>query len=599
MKSILTAIISLAGALAWAQERPAVTTPTGNYRAEWFALEGTGEPTPVFVAWRDGKPVQFWSTRPKLPGIGKTEGALKLLTDGLAGDADKVTVELRLVSIWAPIRRLALQSLTLDVAAGGWTLTTDGKEAGTGKLIKGAAVDAPIAAGQDWPSFYGVMTGCAGATCGKPIVADLAQAKPLWRSEAVSLSGWGSGVDGRYPDRAAFGTLCGGASSPIVADGIVYLYHYRPAGDVTPEGKEAEQVAKFKDHPAEQEAMRRFYSKTADVVVTAIDGATGKTLWQSVWPQKQGNFQTHKWRGANPTPAVGGGVLVVADYSWGLHAYDAKTGELKWTRGGGKTINGNSAPVGPVISGSVVVFQNFGLDLQTGRELWKVPNEGSPRRMTIAGKERVLLVGWQASSLVDPVAGKVLWTSDVVVKDKLNTVAMPVCEGDKMVAYTATYDKETGKVVDGQAGKVVAYTVSESGIERAWESEPCTWDENLFMAVAKGRVYAAHKNEGLRCLDLATGKTVGSVPELKCGSNASLIIVDDRVFYQPEGQHGGQQIHLVDAVSLKALGGAFSPPHSVTTAYGQMPLANVVVDGRLIIRGMDGVYGYDVRALSK
>jgi len=27
-----------------------------------------------------------------------------------------------------------------------------------------------------------------------------------------------------------------------------------------------------------------------------------------------------------------------------------------------------------------------------------------------------------------------------------------------------------------------------------------------------------------------------------------------------------------------------------------MPIANVVVDGRLIIRGMDGIYCYDVRS---
>jgi outer membrane protein assembly factor BamB len=104
--------------------------------------------------------------------------------------------------------------------------------------------------------------------------------------------------------------------------------------------------------------MRRWFSKRADVVVTAIDGATGKTVWQSVWPRRQGNFQTHKWRGRNPTPAIGGGVLVVADYSYGLQAYHAKTGELKWSRGGGDTIAGNSAPLGPVITGKVVVYWN-------------------------------------------------------------------------------------------------------------------------------------------------------------------------------------------------------------------------------------------------
>ena len=578
--------ICVFGTLALAQEKPLVIKPAGSYQAAWFTLEGAGESWPVFVAWRDGKPVQFWSTRHKLPGVGKTEGSLKLLTDNLAGDSNKVSAELRLVSIWAPIRRLALQSLTLDVAGGGWTLVSDGKEISQGTLKGGTTVNAPIAAGQDWPSFYGAMTGCAGPSYGKPMIADLSQAMPLWRSEADSLSGWGTGVDARYADRAAHGTLCGGSSSPVVADGIVYLYHYRPSGDVMPEGKDAEVLAKFKVHPVEHDSMRRFYSKTADVVVTAIDGATGKTVWQSVSPSKQGNYQTHKWRGANPTPAVANGVLVVADYSRGLHAYDAKTGELKWTRGGANSVQKDSAPVGPVISGSVVVYQNIGLDLHTGRELWKTPKDGSPRRMIIGGKERVLIVG-PTSSLVDPATGQTFWTSDVVEKDKLRTVAMPVCEGDKMVAYFAT--------TDAQTGKVAAYTVTETGIKRAWESEQATWDENLFLAISKGRVYAAHRDEGPRCLDLATGKTLGAIPELKCGSNSSLIVVDDRVFCQPEGQHGRQQIHLVNAINLKTLGGVFTPRHNDTTAYGQMPLANVVVDGRLIVRGMDGLYCYDLR----
>lgn len=588
------AVITIDLASVHAAEKPAATTPekpnlttrTGGYQSAWLTLEGAGEPCRVFVAWREGKPVQFWSTRTKLPGVGKTAGAIKLLTDTLRGDAGKVTVELRLVSVWAPISRLALQTLTLDLNAGTWELAGVAK----GTLKREAAVADPIAAGQDWPSFHGVMSACAGPEYGKPFIADLAQAKPLWRSEAVALNAWGSGAGDRYKDRAAVGTLCGGASSPVVADGIVYLYSYLPSGDAVLDSNAMAMVEKYKDHPVEQDHMRRWFSTRADVVVTALDGATGKTVWQSVWPLKQGNFQAHKWRGPNPTPAVAKGTLVVADYSWGVHAYDAKTGALRWSRGDGGPVTRNSAPVGPVIAGNVVVWATgggtVGLDLETGKELWKAPGGASARRMMVAGKERVLIVGG-TSSLVDAATGKVLWSSDVVAKDKLFTVAMPVCDGDKMVSYTATTDPQTGKVV--------AYTVTDAGIEKAWESEPGTWDENMVLAISKGRVYAAHKAEGLRCLDLATGKTLGAIAELKCGSNAGLIVVDDRLFYQPEGQHGSQHIHLVDAGKLTVLGGVWNPQHNDATAYGQMALGNVVVDGRLIVRGMDGVYCYDLR----
>lgn len=140
------------------------------------------------------------------------------------------------------------------------------------------------------------------AAYGQPLINDLTQAKPLWRSEAVTLAGWGNGADARYKDRAALGTLCGGASTPGRGGRRHLSLHVPPSGDVVPVGAEAALVDKFRGHPLEHDSMRRWFSKRADVVVTAIDGATGQTVWQSVWPLKQGNFQTHKWRGINPTP---------------------------------------------------------------------------------------------------------------------------------------------------------------------------------------------------------------------------------------------------------------------------------------------------------
>jgi hypothetical protein len=38
----------------------------------------------------------------------------------------------------------------------------------------------------------------------------------------------------------------------------------------------------------EHDYRRRWFSKRADVVVTAVDGATGGTVWLSVWPRRQG-----------------------------------------------------------------------------------------------------------------------------------------------------------------------------------------------------------------------------------------------------------------------------------------------------------------------
>ncbi|HEX8914913.1 MAG TPA: PQQ-binding-like beta-propeller repeat protein, partial [Humisphaera sp.] len=467
---------------------------------------------------------------------------------------------------------------------------------------------------QDWPSFYGTLSALRGPDYGKPIVDDLNKARPLWRSEANCLSGWGTGADSRYRTRAAYGTLCGGSSSPVVAGGLVYLYHYRPSGDVEPAGPDAEVLAKFKDNPHEFDAIRRWYSKRADVVVSCVDGATGRTVWESVWSAKQGNYQTHKWRGNNHTPTVAKGVLVVSDYSWGLHAHDAKTGQLKWTRGGGGDVPHDQGAVGPVVSGDVVVWATkagtFGLDLATGKELWKAPAAGSARRMVIDGAERVLLVG-EALVLIDPADGKEIartpFPGGIENKGKRDigrgAGSNLVCDGPYVVSFetvappAGTKDK-AGKPVKS-VGTVFALKVEGNAIRPAWRHEAAAAmeDGHIGLCIAKGHVYTAFQTDGAYCIDLATGRTAKHLPGANANSNPIFAAVDDRIFWQPECQHGKQHVTLFDAnpAAFGPLGGEWTPPHNDTTAYGEMPTANVVVDGRLIIRGMDGLYCYDLR----
>lgn len=595
-------------------EKPTVTRQAGAYQVAWLTLDDGPQ---VFLALRDGKPVQFWSTAMQLPGGPKLQGNPKLLTDGLRGQTKDgkiaAEIDLRLVSIWTPMARLGEMTLVLDLTIDGntvaGTFTSKAVEKAVSGKVSGTLLDEAasrqangIAAGQDWPGFFGAVAAARGPDYGKPMVEDLAQAKPLWRSEAVNLSGWGTGVDSRYKTRAAYGALCGGSSSPVVAEGKVYLFHYRPSGDTMPEGADAEVLAQFKGHAVEYDSMKRYFSKRVDVVVTCMDAATGQTVWESVWPGKQGNIQTHKWRGNNPTPAVGKGVVVVADYAWSLYAHDAKTGELKWTRGTSGNIAKDRGPVGPVISGETVVWttgkETLGLDVNTGAERWKAAGGNSARRMVVDGKERVLVVG-DPLVLVDPADGK-----------ELSRMAFPggfdnkgrreigrgaganlVCEGPYVVSF------ETVKAGEKTVGNVFALKVEGDKLVPAWTNAigGAMEDGHVGFTIANGHVYTAFQDVGAFAIELATGKTAKRLPELNAHSNPIYGAVDDRLFWQPECQHGRQMIQLMDAKTFVPLGANWKPPHNDTTAYGEMPTANVVVDGRLIIRGMDGVYCYDLR----
>lgn len=46
---------------------------------------------------------------------------------------------------------------------------------------------------------------------------------------------------------------------------------------------------------------------------------------------------------------------------------------------------------------------------------------------------------------------------------------------------------------------------------------------------------------------------------------------------------------------LNELGPLWLPPHVETTAYNSQPIVYPIVDGRLFIRGGDGIYCYDLR----
>ncbi|MEI7768238.1 MAG: PQQ-binding-like beta-propeller repeat protein, partial [Phycisphaerae bacterium] len=503
--------------------QPTVTQPQGDYQSAWLTLTEGDKASQVFLALRGGKPVQFWALAPQLPGCPKPQGSPKLLTDALRGQTQgqeiKAEVDLRLVSIWAPQSRLATMTLTLTMKIGAdqkltgtWRNQVGEKSAtgtvtGTLSTAETTKKEYCLAPGQDWPGFYGVMAAARGPDYGKPLLDDLAQAKPLWRSESVTLSGWGTGVDSRYKTRAAYGTLCGGSSSPIVADGRVYLYHYRPADE--PGVADADLLAKFQDNAFEQTAIRRFFAQRADVVVTCLDATTGQTLWESVWANKQGNYQTHKWRGLNHTPSVAKGVLVVSDYSWGLHAYDAKTGQLLWTRGGNGPIPSNQGAIGPVISGDVVVWtaqkSTVGLDLRTGKELWQAPGATGARRMLIADKERVLLVG-PTLLLLDPATGAPVARGDYPGgydkkgKRELGEGlgANLVCSGPYIVTFETVEPKDK-KV----PGNIVALKVVDDKITLAWRNEigGSMEDGHVGLTIANNYVFTAFQDVGAFCLD--------------------------------------------------------------------------------------------------
>jgi outer membrane protein assembly factor BamB len=78
------------------------------------------------------------------------------------------------------------------------------------------------------------------------------------------------------------------------------------------------------------------------------------------------------------------------------------------------------------------------------------------------------------------------------------------------------------------------------------------------------------------------------------GSNPWLGVAGDRLLLSPEGQHGTARLVFMDG-QLKDLGPLWLPPNVDTSAYNSQPIVYPVADGRVFVRGGDGLYCYDLR----
>lgn len=589
------------------QTTPQTTVPQGDYAIARLELPAglNGQAHPLLLGFRGGKLVNFWF-------ITAQDGDKRLhLEDSTvarqgAAIAGKVHIRSACVS----------GALTLDLKLDGENITgtyelamagtvyKSGKGAVTGTWqTKGEA----LAAQAGWPSYYGPTLDLASQPQPK-LVADFAQAKPLWRSEAYVLTGYGNAPDSRYMDRALKTGNGGGGSSPVIADNTVYMYFYQPNQDLPPatEGNPY-WTHNFKDFKAQMEAAKanereknwvlNHVRPLADDLVVAMDATTGATKWTTVLPLRSPNIQTHKNRANSPVPLVAGDTVYVPNIESRLYAIDAKTGKLKWESPSAfdplaKRNYKNVGPANPspMMCAGVLIWAGNGLDPATGHPKWTGP-AGYALRWTKEGKDRLLVIQWYEQKVfcLDPADGKQLWKQDLALMAGATQDAM--LSGDILVAVP--------KGEKGAKPQAAGFKITDTGLTQLWKDEPIQNDENLPVTLVDGKAYLLGAKL-IRVLDIATGKLVSEWKPEKTndygpGSNPWLAVVGERFLLIPEGQHGTAQYLFVDR-ALKNLGPLWRPNHTPTTAYNSQPIISPVVDGRVFMRGGDGIYCYDLRA---
>ena len=330
-----------------------------------------------------------------------------------------------------------------------------------------------------WPMLTGPQGNFHPLQSGVELVDDAADIRRVWISEYGDI---GFGKAGRRPMGKVRslkdpGAHQGGFSSPIVADGTVYVSHFRPGGDV-----------RFEAESFRLEGLdAKVLTVAADDVVVAIDAATGKTRWVAAQKGKGLSVLMGKRGGWGPTPVYHDGRVFAVGTTGRIYALDAKDGSLVWESNVGarheqmkqikaealakKAKAGNTGAwnSSPIVAGGMLVVPDYkgglrGHDMQNGKLQWETPgvlcDTATPAIMQLDGEALLLSPGGRSGkvSLINPKDGKVLWTLSGLGPNRRTLT--PV-DGMVLLNIKPVEGKE-----DGQYG---GYRITRKGSEKVWE----------------------------------------------------------------------------------------------------------------------------------
>ena len=453
----------------------------------------------------------------------------------------------------------------------------------------------PIAADKSWPGWRGPAGNGMAVPDKHELVEVLGSANLAWISQE-DLPG-SHEPDLRKTKQKNASLISGGYSGPIVYDGRVYLYYYRPNGE-----EYDEKIAGFQTK-LHGYGRDKWYID-ADDVVLCVDGQTGRTVWKKVFERKGVNLNGFNAGEPQPllTPYASGGMIYAMGTGGRVYAVDAKTGALAWEshvghrwetqrRVGSAAAHDRRMPrfrrdfgTTPVVAAGVVVccdhseyfggqrtyFSGLvGFDARSGRRVWHLEDicgmTASPVRWVHMGQEYVIASSDEINC-IEPRTGKIVWT--------LPGAEFPVApglEGDILIC------NRPGK--EGLCG----YRMAPTGITKLWSAGRDYVLSTCPPAVVNGRLYTVGA-KALHCIDIPSGKVLGSF---------------DTEFV-PGGLVGYRNRLLVEGLQLFDLGGEealispslWAPPH----ARGTTP---AIADGRLFFRGPDALFCYDLRRKEK
>jgi outer membrane protein assembly factor BamB len=269
-------------------------------------------------------------------------------------------------------------------------------------------------------------------------------------------------------------------------------------------------------------------------VMSALDAASGKQLWQGGYPATFTMQSAAARHGPGPksTPILSNGKLYSIGMVGTVTAWDAATGKQLWQKPGtGVVPMYTSHAFSPLIERGLVIFHVGGhmdgaltaYDVNTGDVKWSWkgdgPGYGSPIIAELGGQRQIVTITQGKLVGVDPGNGTLLWERPFVSSNFTNALT-PILYGQTLIM--------------SNGGPMTAVSVKKQNdqwvTETAWENADVPARFTNAVIVRDMLFGLSSRNSGQYfSVDPKTGKTLWT-SEPRQGGNAALVRAGDLVF---------------------------------------------------------------------
>ncbi|HEX4997177.1 MAG TPA: PQQ-binding-like beta-propeller repeat protein [Terriglobia bacterium] len=299
-----------------------------------------------------------------------------------------------------------------------------------------------------------------------------------------------------------------------------------------------------------------FTRQKEEEVMTALDAASGETVWRSAYPAPFNMFAATARHGPGPksTPTYADGRLFTLGMSSIVTAFDASSGRQIWQKPATKAQPQYHTAMSPVVDGNRVIVHVGGpnaaaltaFDAATGNVQWTwdgdSPAYGSPMVAEFGGVRQVVVFTHQNLIGVAAATGELLWKRPFTTPSN-TTAQTPIIYRDTIIQA----GRENGFTAFRPTRQNGAWTTGD-----LWQTKEVSLHMTNGVAV-DGVLYGlSHLNSGQYfALDLDTGRVLWK-SEPRQADNAAIVRAGHTIFSLEDD---------ADMVVMKASREAFTVIH--------------------------------------